>query len=266
MMPLHAILFDVDGTLVDTEELHRRAFNQAFLEFELGWDWTPDIYAGLLKISGGAERIGHYVESLSVSPLLKSRLRRIVPTIHGEKTRIYGDLLGGHMVRLQPGVGRLIKDARAAGIRIGLAATSASDNIQPLVMAAFGPAAKSMIDVIVCADLVSKKKPAPDIYRLLLSMLGVCASDAVALEDSTNGVAAAKAAGLVTIAVASRWTQEQDLSQADLRLSSLGDPDSPLPPDERVAIGGAPFLGLAQIAEILQRSVAADGRQRAAIQ
>lgn len=250
-MPLQALLFDVDGTLVDTEELHRRAFNQAFLEFELGWDWTPDLYARLLAISGGSERISHYIETLEVSQMLKMRLHRLVPAIHGEKTRIYGDLLGGHMVRLRPGVGRLIREARAAGLKIGLAATSASDNIQPLVMAAFGTGANAAIDAIVSADLVSRKKPAADIYLLLLAMLGVPASDAVAFEDSANGVAAAKAAGLVTIAIPSRWTRKQDFSGADLCVSGFGEDDDPLPPEDREALGGAGLLRLSEVAAVL---------------
>lgn len=107
-MALKALLFDVDGTILDTEELHRRAFNQAFLEFELGWDWSPEVYAPLLGISGGNDRILSYIDTLPISDLERLRLRRLVPALHREKTRIYGELLAGNILKPRPGIARLI--------------------------------------------------------------------------------------------------------------------------------------------------------------
>ncbi len=252
-MALEALVFDVDGTLVDTEELHRRAFNQAFLEFELGWEWPADLYSELLNISGGAARIEHYIDSRPVSELQKLRWRRLLPAIHREKTRIYGDLIGGNMVRLRPGVARLIDEARQAGVKIGFAATSQSANVQPLIASAFGREAGAAFDAVVSADLVARKKPAPDLYLLVVSMLGVSPEHSVAFEDSCNGVAAAKSAGLAAIATPSRWTRGQDFSRADLVLGSLGAPDQPLTPAESARIGGAPMLGLAEVERVLGR-------------
>ena len=254
MMKLQALLFDVDGTIVDTEELHRQAFNQAFLRFDLGWDWDRRLYAELLTVSGGVDRIARHIDQLPLPAAEKTRLRRSVPAIHEEKTRIYGELLGGDSVRLRPGIGRLVDEARLAGLAIGLAATSAAANVEALASSAFGRGARAAIGAIVSAELVARKKPAPDIYELLLATLGVPAAACVAFEDSANGVLAAKAAGLFTVATPSRWTAAQDFAAADLVLPTLGDPGDALDPSLSVRLGGAPYLDLAQI-EALRAAV-----------
>ena len=252
-MKLAALIFDVDGTLVDTEELHRRAFNEAFRQLALGWDWGLCLYAELLKVSGGAERIAAYIDRLPDPAGEKTRLRRLAALIHREKTRIYGELLGGG-ARMRQGVGRLIAEASACGIRIGFLATSASANVSALLAAAFGGAGAAPAAALVCADQVARKKPAPDIYELLLATLRAPAEACVAFEDSQNGVAAAKAAGLYTIATPSRWTLAQDFSAADLLLPTLGEPDKPLDPGIAARIGGAPCLGLAQLEALRARA------------
>lgn len=238
MGKLRALLFDVDGTLVDTEELHRQAFNQAFVEFALGWSWDRDLYAGLLAISGGSERISRHIDGLDAPAGEKTRLRRLVPAIHREKTRIYGELLAGNGVRLRPGVGPLVDEAMAAGVRIGLASTSALVNVRPLVAAAFGSARSSAVAAVVGVDLVARKKPAPDLYELLLSTLHLPAAACVAFEDSANGLAAARAAGLRTVVTPTRWTLGQAFDGADLLLPSLAD------------VGGA-RMGLAEVERLL---------------
>lgn len=247
MSRLLALLFDVDGTLADTEELHRSAFNEAFRRLSLGWDWEAGLYAQLLAVSGGAGRIAAYIDRLPASAAEKTRLRRLVPLVHGEKTRIYGELLADGPVRLRQGVARLVEEARAAGLKVGLAATSASAHAHALVAAAFGVAARAAIGAIVCADQVARKKPAPDLYELTLATLRVPAGACVAFEDSANGLAAAKAAGLYTVVTPSRWTLAQDFSAADLLLPALGEPEAPLDPGLAARIGGAPCLGLAQL-------------------
>lgn len=212
MSRLLALLFDVDGTLVDTEELHRSAFNDAFRQLSLGWDWDRDLYAELLAVSGGAERIAAYIDRLHAAAAEKTRLRRLVPLVHGAKARIYDELLRSNSVRLREGVARLVDEARAAGLKIGLAATSASASAHAQRVAA---------DAIVCADQVARKKPAPDLYELLLATLRVPAAACVAFEDSENGLAAAKAAGLYTVVAPSRWTLAQDFGRADLLAPTL---------------------------------------------
>jgi beta-phosphoglucomutase-like phosphatase (HAD superfamily) len=247
MTSVQAVLFDLDGTLVDSEELHRQAFNHAFLKFRLGWSWNPFDYEALLNVSGGAERIGVYVEKLRLPPAETSRLRRLVPAVHREKTRLYGELLAGGSVRLRSGVARLFGEAREAGVKIGLVATSSLANVQNLLTAILGSEGSKAIGAVVGADLVEHKKPAPDIYRLLLSMVRAPAARCVAFEDSANGLAAAKTAGLCTVVTPSGWTRAQDFASADLLLGKLGDPSDPLEAGEALRIGGAAYLGIIQI-------------------
>lgn len=249
---LEALVFDLDGTLVDSEELHRRAFNQAFQEFDLGWNWGPRLYAELLAVSGGAARIAHYIDCLALSPAEKTELRRLVPALHRAKTRIFGELLAAGSARPRAGVARLLRAARAAGVRVGLVASSAAANAWPLVTAALGPELATAVAALVSAEQVARRKPAPDLYELALATLRVPARSCVAFEDSANGVAAAKAVGVYTVATPSRWTIGQDFAAADLLIPSLGDPDIPLGPEaERVL--GAPWLDL----PLLRRRLAA---------
>jgi len=196
-MPLKALLFDVDGTLVDTEELHRQAFNRAFQACGLNWTWDRDLYAALLVVSGGAERISTFIDGLDVSAAEKTLARRLIPAIHREKTRLYGELSGSGAVHLRPGIRRLIDEALHVGLQIGLASTSALTNVRPLLLAAFGPATAAKLQVVISANLVQRKKPAPDLYELLLNTLGLSARACVAFEDSANGLLSAKAAGYI---------------------------------------------------------------------
>jgi HAD superfamily hydrolase (TIGR01509 family) len=256
MTKLEALIFDVDGTLVDTEELHRQAYNQAFLDFGMGWDWNANRYAELLTVSGGQARIARYIDLIDLPLAEKTRLRRIIPAIHKEKTRLYALLIASNTVRLRPGVGRLIGEAQRTDVRVGLVASSASANVDTLVSSALGPELRQAVRVIACGDAVTRKKPAPDIYELLLTQLRVPASAAIAFEDSTNGLIAAKAVGLYTIITPSRWTLAQNFKGADLVLSSLGDPDKPLDSTNTAKIG-APYLEFARLVKLRSTSVQA---------
>ncbi len=243
---MQALIFDVDGTIADTEEVHRQAFNAAFLELELWWNWSASHYMELLKISGGPERLEHYINSQQVNTDEKQRLLGLVPGIHRVKTRIYHELISGGRAAVRPGILRLIKEARGEGVKLALAATSSTSNIEALVSASLGGKALGDFNAIASADEVSRKKPAPDLYLRVASQLRVAPADCVVIEDSANGVRAAKAAGMVVVATPSRWTATQDFSAADLVLYSLGDPGAPLDPVTAKAIG-AFQVGIAQL-------------------
>jgi HAD superfamily hydrolase (TIGR01509 family) len=245
-MKLEALIFDFDGTLVDTEELHRQAYNQTFLDFGFGWQWDPHRYVELLSISGGQARISRYIDLIDLPPAEKLRLRRLIPAIHREKTRLYGQLLASGNVRLRPGVARLIDEAREANLHVGLLASSAPVNVETLATTALGRGRRKAIAAIAYTDAVARKKPAPDIYELLLSMLRVSAGAAVAFEDSINGLLAAKAVGLYTVFTPTRWTSAQAPFGADLVLASLGDPGDPIDPTSAARIG-TPYLELSKL-------------------
>ncbi|MDB6043192.1 MAG: HAD-superfamily hydrolase, subfamily variant 3 [Gammaproteobacteria bacterium] len=244
-----ALIFDVDGTLADTEELHRQAFNEAFYAFGVDWRWSAHLYAELLQITGGKERIAAYIDRLPLSVLERSEFLRLIPQMHGSKTRLYRELVELGHLRPRTGVKRLMMEARSAGIQLAIASTTSPANVESLLRASFGNEAPGWFAAIASGDVVSRKKPAPDIYELALTMLDLPPQRAIALEDSAVGVRSAKAAGLFTVATPSLWTIGQDFAAADLVLTSLGDPGKPLYAlDERRI--GAPFLGLETLARL----------------
>jgi HAD superfamily hydrolase (TIGR01509 family) len=218
---LAALIFDLDGTLADTEETHRQAFNAAFIELGLWWDWGPPLYTRLLAISGGKERLRHYIATLPVADAERERLLQLVPGIHATKTHIYTELLVRGQRPFREGVLPLLRAAKGAGLKLAIASTTTSANVDALLQANLGAARDVAFDVIACGDQVSVKKPAPDIYRLVLSSLRLPSDACIAFEDSLNGLRAAKAAGLATVVTPSRWTAEDDFGGADLVLPSL---------------------------------------------
>lgn len=258
---LGALIFDVDGTLADTEETHRQAFNYAFLEFGLDWQWGKPLYRELLKTSGGKERIALYIGTLPAAAG-SARLRQLVPAIHRAKTRLYAELIADGRCRLRPGIERLFEDARSAGIRLAIASTTTAENVHALLTRHLGADALQRFACIACGDHVERKKPAPDIYALALATLGEPARRCVAFEDSANGLRAAKAAGLCTVVTPSQWTLGEDFGAADLVLSHLGDPGHPLPPAQAARVGG-PWLGLSELRS-LHAAATSDAAQQAA--
>jgi HAD superfamily hydrolase (TIGR01509 family) len=255
-MKTRALIFDVDSTLVDTEELHRRAFNQVFMNYNLDWEWTPGLYTDLLHYSGGVDRLFAYVQRSGMTASEKAYLTEIVPMLHREKTQIYTELVHGTAVRARTGAARLIAEALDFDLKVALVATSAFGDVRGLAQATLGEKIASALDPIVCVDHVAHKKPAPDLYRLAVNQLRIPAEACVAFEDSANGLAAARQASLFTIVTPSRWTASQDFQGADLMLSTLGDIDAPLPAAESALIGGRPCLTLSAI-EDLRRGVTA---------
>jgi HAD superfamily hydrolase (TIGR01509 family) len=228
-MKLRALIFDVDGTLADTEEVHRRAFNAAFAEHGLTWNWGRRVYGDLLKTAGGKERMVEFVNRLRLPPTEKEKIVEIVPALHRAKTIHYGRLLASG-VELRPGIARLLVEAREAGLKLAVATTTAVANVDCLVNAACGTEANYLFDVIAVGDVVSRKKPSPDIYHHALACLDMPAGACIAFEDSAIGLRAAKEAGLFTVVTPTEWTRRDDLKRADVRLDDLG------------AAGGLAFL------------------------
>lgn len=218
-MSLKALIFDLDGTMADTEEAHRQAFNAAFIKLELWWDWGPARYAALLGVSGGLERLHHYVGSLKTSPAEKARLQAIVPVIHYTKSELYAERLRAGQPPLRPGVKRLVAEAQQQGLKVAVISSTASANARGILDAHFS---RPGIDLLVCADEVARRKPAPDLYLRALSLLRLPAEACLAFEDSANGLRAARAAGLTAIVTPSRWTMAQDFAGSHLLVPDLG--------------------------------------------
>ncbi|PIP95512.1 MAG: phosphatase [Rhodobacterales bacterium CG18_big_fil_WC_8_21_14_2_50_71_9] len=213
---LEALIFDVDGTLAETEELHRRAFNEAFAAAGLDWTWSQDAYRALLRTTGGKERITRYLTERGADPAAFD-----VAALHAAKTERYVALMAEGAIALRPGVAALIARARAAGLRLAVATTTSLPNVEALSLAVFGRPADAVFDVIAAGDVVAAKKPAPDIYRHALRALGAAPARAVAFEDSLNGLRAAQGAGLRCVVTPGVYTDTEDFSGADLLLNDL---------------------------------------------
>ena len=215
-MTLRALIFDVDGTLADTEEGHRQAFNLAFADHDLHWNWTRRLYMDLLRIAGGKERLVYYIRSLGWPEEKTAATLELIPAIHASKTRHYTARIASGGLSVRPGIARLLREARESGLRLAIASTTTRSNIDALLAGSFGIESCGWFDVIACGDQVEAKKPAPDIYELALTRLQTRPAHCAAFEDSANGVNAAKAAGIFTVASPTQWTQRDDLSAADM--------------------------------------------------
>ncbi len=222
--PLAALIFDVDGTLAETEEAHRLAFNQAFADFDLPWSWDQALYADLLKVAGGRERIGAFARRFDPDRI-DERFDDLVAALHRHKTRLYTERVAGGAVALRPGIARLIDEARTDGLRLAVATTTSRANVTALLDGATGGVGHEWFETLACGEDAPVKKPDPSVYRVALERLGLPAASCLAIEDSTNGIRAARGAGIPVIAVKSVYTAGDDLSGAVAIFDDLGTTD-----------------------------------------
>ena len=215
-MGLKALIFDVDGTLAETEEVHRQAFNETFAAHGIDWHWTREDYRQLLRTTGGKERMARHRETLGHGPSDAE-----IAQLHKAKTTRYVDIIASGQVQLLPGVEDLIARAQAAGLRVAIATTTTRANVDALIEATFRRPARHVFQVIAAGDEVARKKPAPDVYLRALELLGLAAADCLAFEDSPAGLASAKAAGLRVVLTPSAYTMGEDFSSADWLLPDL---------------------------------------------
>lgn len=215
---LEAIIFDVDGTVAETEDLHRRAFNLAFSRHGVDLAWDAREYRRLLRVAGGKERIARSLAEHEMPRPLAG-----IAAIHATKTELYTSMLAAEGVPWRPGVLRLMREARRIGLRLAIATTTTEANLEPLFGPVLGSGWRRSFAAVAAGDAVARKKPAPDIYLEVLKRLGAKAARCAAFEDSAAGVRAARDAGCLVVATRSRWLPDDDLGDADLQLEHLGD-------------------------------------------
>ena len=219
-----AILFDVDGTIAETEEGHRQAWNAAFAAHGRRWNWDQATYRALLRVAGGPERLRAFAGPDAISD-------EEITRIHREKNALYRAAVARGAVPLRPGVLGLMNFARGAGIRLAIATTTSRGNVEALLTGAIGPHALGWFDVLACAEDAPAKKPDPQVYAVALARLGLEPQDTVAIEDSRNGVLAASALGIPVVLSPSFYFDHEPREGAALVLRDL----AALPPEQIVA-------------------------------
>lgn len=229
MTRLQALIFDVDGTLANTErDGHRLAFNTAFAEAGLDWHWSVAEYGDLLAVAGGKERIRHYMQQACPGWQAPVALEAFIAQLHGAKSRHYQSLLAQQVIPLRLGVRRLLQEAREQGMRLAIATTSTLANTMALLKHCLDPEAPTWFEVMATGDQVAAQKPAPDVYLLALQQLGLAPQSCLVFEDSAIGCQATDAARLPVIITVNNYTCHHSFPEARLVLDSLGEPAQPL--------------------------------------
>jgi HAD superfamily hydrolase (TIGR01509 family) len=224
MAEIKAIIFDQDGVIIDTErDGHRVAFNETFREFGFNVEWDVEKYHELLQIAGGKERMRHYMRTEGFGVEIKPEEEDdLIKRLHKRKTEIFVDLIESEKLPLRPGVKRLMIEAMDKGLTLGVCTTS---NEKAARAVAYKILKDIKFDFVLAGDVVSKKKPDPEIYLLALEKTGLVSAECVVIEDSRNGVLSAKAANMNIVATTNIYTEKEDLSEADIVVTCLGEPD-----------------------------------------
>lgn len=213
---LEALIFDVDGTLADTEAAHRESFNEAFAQARLDWHWDEATYIRLLQVAGGKERMAHHWRTVNagVKELSAGATQATIARLHEIKTACYENAVNEGAVQLRPGVLALMNEARAQGLQLAIATTTSPVNIAALLRGTVGPDWRSHFLAVGDASNAPVKKPNPQVYMKVLADMRLRAADCVAFEDSSNGLRAARAAGLATVITPNSFTAHHDFTGA----------------------------------------------------
>jgi HAD superfamily hydrolase (TIGR01509 family) len=257
---LRALIFDVDGTLADTEEFHRRAFNATFAAAGLNWWWNRSTYRELLRVAGGRQRMRAFAEHESPVTTRRADFEELLTALHAAKTRRYDASLREEPLPLRPGIARLFDEAAAAHLSLAIATTTTAANLDALLEPTFGRAWQERFAAIVSGSEIKRLKPEPDVYLETLRQLGLDASACLAFEDSANGIRSALAAGLAVIATPTWYSLAESLPETFASLPHLGDPEHPLPNGTI----GAPYVDLATLREWHRLAIAHEPLGRAA--
>ena len=255
---IEALLWDVDGTLAETErDGHRVAFNQAFQALNVPWRWNEERYGALLKVSGGLERLLHDMRFQEDAPVDLAEREQLAERLHRLKNALYADIIDRGLLKLREGVRELMEDCSQAKVRMGIVTTTSRCNVDALLSSQIGAGWESLFATIVCAEQAPKKKPHPQAYFLALQNLRLKPDCAVAMEDAAAGVSAAEAAGVPVIITHSHYFPSVTSERARATGGSLGRVYDWTPPaDTRL-----PRIGLGQINQWREAFVCIQARE-----
>jgi len=247
MPQIKAVFFDQDGVIIDTErDGHRVSFNMTFKEFGFTDEWSIDHYHELLQVGGGKERMKHHWQTQGFSkPVPEAEIDELIKAMHKRKTALFVELIEAGKLPLRPGIHRFMTEAMKAGLKIGLCTTANEQAAKAITEKILSDI---RFDLILAGDVVSKKKPDPEIYNLALARTGLKPDEAFVVEDSRNGVLAAKAAGLRAVVTTNYYTEKEDVSGGDIVVTCLGDPDGE---KGRLTKGNLPFDGVLRIEQVI---------------
>jgi HAD superfamily hydrolase (TIGR01509 family) len=237
---LKAILWDVDGTLAETErDGHLLAFNHAFEQLAVPWRWSPERYGELLAVAGGRERLLHDMQSQPQAPADVAERAALVERIHLLKNQLYAGIVAAGALTLRAGVSEMFEDCAAAGVRMAIVTTTSAANVAALLEARMGHGWRARFAAVLCAEQAPRKKPDPQVYLRALQALSLQPWEALAIEDSPAGVAAALAASIAVVVVRSFYFHKAEVPGALAVGPSLGSthgwqPPSANTPDGRI--------------------------------
>jgi HAD superfamily hydrolase (TIGR01509 family) len=226
-MKLQALLFDCDGVLAETErDGHRVAYNRAMKEMGIDTEWTVEEYAELVLVSGGKERLKFYFNKY-LDKFPPDRFdSKLIERIYLKKTAIFKTMVHEGTLPPRPGIARIIREAHEADTLLFVCSTSHRESVEALVQHNYGAECLSWFTELFCGDIVAHKKPAPDIYTLAGNKYRLEGNRCFIIEDSRNGLLAARGAGMRCLITQSYYTTGEDFTEADMVVNCLGDPGS----------------------------------------
>ena len=226
-MLLSAVLFDLDGTIAETEDLHRRCFNESFKEFNLDWFWDEAIYKELINIGDGKDRIENYIKRAWPEMLEYKNLTKYINSIHKVKNELFEDYILESKINLRPGVQRLLNDLKKNKVRIVIVSSTSEKNILSLFEKGLNMDPKSIFDLIAHGNCTENKRPSPEIYEWILEKLRLPSQSCIAIEDSLRGVESATNANIQVLVTPSNYTKHEKFVDAKVVVSDLGEKDRP---------------------------------------
>lgn len=234
---MEALIFDCDGVLVDTErDGHRIAFNMAFANKGIDVVWSIEEYKKLLKVAGGKERMKYYFDE-NGWPAQFTDQEELIFSLHKQKTQFFMQLIESGALPLRPGIKRIVDEAIVHNLKLAVCSTSNEKSVRLIVKLLLGKKRASNFQAILAGDIVTRKKPDPEIYNLCIEKLNINPQDCMVIEDSRNGLIAAKAANFNCLITTNAYTADEDFTEADILVNELGDdPDIQITIDDLILL------------------------------